>query len=516
MAVNDRLVIGATAAPGGLIPSENFGVALYEGDGESTRSVNGGKFGAAAFFNGTSSIIQTSGLNNATGQFNNGVTISAWVFITDYTTDTHPIVRSKNTSTQKGISLSVSNTGYPEWQVTNTSNVDRITSTTQLSNNTWYHLVGVREPGATTNAVKLYINGSLDAQINGTITIASIGTFTNQLAIGNRSSSSDNVNQKIDQVLIFSKPLSASEVTTLYNQTLATSTSLNPLNDSTVNTFDVFGDGSCLATYQFENNELDLGGNYNGTGAEIEYAVGRYGQAASFNGSGSKLDTGYTFTNTTFSVSVWFKTTTTNIVITNTSDSTPAASNDGFRIYPNKVVLTQDDVDVVTRNYSSSLVDGNWHNVIITNDGSTLTVYIDGGQESTDSSTSFTQNNSYAVVMGYQPRSTIVQYFDGEIDQVRFFNKAISASEATSLYNENSLLALYRFEGNANDDTRNYDGSPTNVTYEYGLGFTPDFVWLKRRDANNYSHRVFDTTRGATKFIRTNETTAEQTDANTN
>lgn len=114
MAVNDRLVLGATAAPGGITPSEHFGVAVYKGDGSTPRIVNGGKFGAAAFFNGTTSIIETSGLNNSGGQFNNGITISAWVFLTDYTTDTHPIVRSKNTSTQAGIFLSVSNTGYPE------------------------------------------------------------------------------------------------------------------------------------------------------------------------------------------------------------------------------------------------------------------------------------------------------------------------------------------------------------------------------------------------------------------
>ena len=89
----------------------------------------------------------------------------------------------------------------------------------------------------------------------------------------------------------------------------------------------------------------------------------------------------------------------------------------------------------------------------------------------------------------------------GEIDQIRIFNKALSASEVTTLYEENSLVASYRFEGNANDDTRNYDGTASNVTYEYGLNFTPDFVWLKLRSAAGYNHVVFDSTRGATKRI---------------
>ena len=61
MAVNDRLVLGA-AAGGGIVPSENFGVVIYEGDGTSSHSISGGKYGAAGWFNGSSSYIST-GIN---------------------------------------------------------------------------------------------------------------------------------------------------------------------------------------------------------------------------------------------------------------------------------------------------------------------------------------------------------------------------------------------------------------------------------------------------------------------
>ena len=52
MAVNKRLLQGPTGAAGGLVPSEHFGVVLYEGDGASSHSINGGKFGAGGYFNG--------------------------------------------------------------------------------------------------------------------------------------------------------------------------------------------------------------------------------------------------------------------------------------------------------------------------------------------------------------------------------------------------------------------------------------------------------------------------------
>ena len=44
-----------------------------------------------------------------------------------------------------------------------------------------------------------------------------------------------------------------------------------------------------------------------------------------------------------------------------------------------------------------------------------------------------------------------------------------------------------------------------------GVGFQPDFTWIKRREVN--SHRLFDAVRGATKFLEADATTIETTDA---
>jgi|TARA_Y100000033_G_scaffold20323_1_gene19139 hypothetical protein len=52
-------------------------------------------------------------------------------------------------------------------------------------------------------------------------------------------------------------------------------------------------------------------------------------------------------------------------------------------------------------------------------------------------------------------------------------------------------------------------GSSNAIT---GVGFQPDFVWLKRRDSTG-SHRVFDAVRGATKEIFTDATNVESTTA---
>jgi hypothetical protein len=47
-----------------------------------------------------------------------------------------------------------------------------------------------------------------------------------------------------------------------------------------------------------------------------------------------------------------------------------------------------------------------------------------------------------------------------------------------------------------------------------GVGFQPDFVWLKQRNGTNY-HTIFDSTRGATKALYPNDTEDEATNADT-
>ena len=56
----------------------------------------------------------------------------------------------------------------------------------------------------------------------------------------------------LDQVRVFEKELSSSQVSTLYAETAATVESLDPLNVDTTDTLQVLGDSSCIATYQFE------------------------------------------------------------------------------------------------------------------------------------------------------------------------------------------------------------------------------------------------------------------------
>lgn len=54
------------------------------------------------------------------------------------------------------------------------------------------------------------------------------------------------------------------------------------------------------------------------------------------------------------------------------------------------------------------------------------------------------------------------------------------------------------------------NGSTQSIT---GVGFQPDFVWIKDRSNGTYYHALFDSVRGASKVLSSNATNAEITDS---
>ena len=504
MAVNKRLLQGAAAA-GELVPSEHFGVVLYEGDGSSSHSINGGKFGAAAYFNGSSSKIELpSALSD--GATIDASCISFWfnvgAEVTSATSNKELMSFAYSGGSTGKITLGATSGAIADETFSVSSDV---TSQYTYSKTNipagWNHAVVQWNSGNT--KWDIYVNGV--AHTTYTFGTNEQGKFA--LKFGNRSTFY--YEGKLDQVRVFTKILSSSEVSTLYAETVETVESLDPLSEDTTDTLQVLGDSSCVATYRFENDETDLSGNYDATGTAIQYAAGRYGQAASFDGSSSRVDvssiSSFPSGNAARTISFWMY-----------SDSYAnggilaygsAASNQAFAFYisSSQLIMT---FYLINANINYALSTGQWYHVVATHDGTTFKAYINGSEEYSDTRTLNTGTAGFRI--GGVPWNNSSEFFNGKIDQVRIFNKALSASEVTTLYNENSLVASYRFEGNANDDTRNYDGTASNVTYEYGLGFTPDLVWIKSRSFGR-NHYWYDTTRGANKQILSNATDAEAT-----
>ena len=186
------------------------------------------------------------------------------------------------------------------------------------------------------------------------------------------------------------------------------------------------------------------GNGYNGTASNLSpYAAGRFGQAAVFNGSSSKivLPTS-TFSPSTFTLSAWCN------VTSDTDENTILELSDN-QSYPNHTTIvfsagsTGYSSRFLFRNYttnqynynpSGSVTKGVWKHYAMTYDGSTVKSYIDG---SLVDSASFTLSNPVGTISSIQlGLSSGTRYLNGSIDQVRIFNSALSASNVTLLANE--------------------------------------------------------------------------------
>ena len=521
MSLNDKL-LKAAATAGGITPSEHFGVMLYEGDDKAGHSINGGKFGAGAAFGIEKSSNQATDSRITTTYYAKNVgSISGWLKKNGNTSELEYVFVTKDdtgSAHQLGINLLQEADSDLSARVGNGSSTTNVnTSGLTLNNDAWHHFVVTWNLPNSSNNVKVYVNGSLSStgsQTTGSWTGNSSRTFQ----LGHYTNTSNNgFAGMLDQVRVFEKELSSSEVSTLYAETAATVESLDPLNVDTTDTLQVLGDTSCIATYRFENNEDDKSGNYNGTGNSIQYAAGRYGQSASFNGTDSVVTGTAQNVGSSFSISAWiYPASYGEHNVFNLWESSSDLFQFGLDDLTNQklsIAAKSSNTWYVYRTTASPIVSLNqWYHIVVNRSSSDLKIYVNG--TFLESANNFYAKTYNTFNIGAGKSTSTNSFFDGKIDQVRVFNKTLSASEVTTLYNENPLVASYRFEGNSNDDMRTYNGTDNDITYEFGLNFTPDFVWIKPRNQTE-NHTVHDSTRGSTNQLATNSSTAAREQGNT-
>lgn len=86
-----------------------------------------------------------------------------------------------------------------------------------------------------------------------------------------------------------------------------------------------------------------------------------------------------------------------------------------------------------------------WHHIAVTFDGSNLNVYLNGVNDGRTTKTYNTQLNSYGLRIGVTPPNDgWHMYFNGNIDDVRIYNRALSETEIQELYHLGSppILSL--------------------------------------------------------------------------
>jgi hypothetical protein len=213
----------------------------------------------------------------------------------------------------------------------------------------------------------------------------------------------------------------------------------------TTNTHDIFGDGSAVATYNLDGNANDLGGNYNGTASNVTYETGKFGQCAVFDGSSGliPLSNGAIVDVTNdYSISMWIKTTDTvsmnrffDNVLSNgylKNQVVIVLYNNDFRVYP---ISSDGSYTCDGFTFSAPTVENAWMHVVFNiKYDRTYNIYLNGiNYAGTDVQNTYITSATTGTTLGKADGD----YFNGQIDQVRIFNRALTQEEVTTLYNEN-------------------------------------------------------------------------------
>lgn len=309
-----------------------------------------------------------------------------------------------------------------------------IHSTQPVSVGKWYHIVGTYN--STSNVASIYVDGVRTS----TTTNADIPYGSSNLIIGSISGDRYFFNGSIDEYRIYNRALSANEVTALYNTGAA---KVKASNNTGLVGYWSFDD--CKLTKATDSSGYGNIGtltNFALSGATSNWLTGaqaKRGCALSFDGTDDYVNTGSSavtqITNSPMTVSAWVK---------------PQANNSFSRIVTreNHFIFGTNSGQfmfgmgtgsgwnsLASFGSDATLVDGAWQHVVAVYDGSSARGYVNGVDVGTVSAAMVSNTNILAIGWDAQNGS---QQFAGSIDEVRIYNRALSANEVASLYNASS------------------------------------------------------------------------------
>ena len=213
---------------------------------------------------------------------------------------------------------------------------------------------------------------------------------------------------------------------------------------TTTNVVDFFGDDSSVALYQLDDNANDTGGTHNGEEHNVSYIAGKFMDAVKFNGgsmgantynNGIHLDGTVTRDKTVFTLSCWVKGTGLILQSDYYGDANGWAT--GWAISTDKVDKAISASKIKTVKFSSADTKTFHHFCAVIDHTDKAKIYIDGALvASGDISGDVYYNGRYYADTGENIGSAYKNGFNGLIDQVRIFNRALTDAEITQLYQE--------------------------------------------------------------------------------
>lgn len=200
----------------------------WSGSYSATTNMAQGQDAEAANFTGTGSNLVGLGASTRIIPITGAYTVSAWVR-TNIVNTTQQILLS-NAATCCGAEASLAiefNSGASKYwfRLTHGSGGLNMNSATLISANTWYHVVATFDGSS---VAKIYVNGALDATASASAPPNFSGNSPTSLIGGDGGSA--NLKGQLDDLRVYNRALSASEVSELYNTKSFTVTDVDYAN----------------------------------------------------------------------------------------------------------------------------------------------------------------------------------------------------------------------------------------------------------------------------------------------
>jgi len=480
-----------------------------------------------AEFNTSSYVDVGSGSSlNITNQ----VTISVWVKSFQPNKDIiDKIVGGSIGSGKQGFGLFLDANGKPYAFVEDTggnnSGWSATTGTPSINDSNWHYLVGTIDLNG--DILKTYV----DAINYSAINLSSIGDITNtwSLTIG-KAIKKAYFNGSIDEVMIWNKSLSSSEIANIYSQ----GRDISYYDDASLvswwgfdngNSKDKKGNnsGTDTAVVYNQSNSLTNGlvsyyhfdeASWNGTTGEVKDAMGRnngtaqnstgrantttngvYFRGGSFDGVNGYVNLTSSSSNLNYSqgsLGFWVKsssdTSQTLFSVGNYSGTYLFAVfiGDGVTgtLTNELITIARDDGSVGNRvGYTSAtrteLFNNQWHQVIVTANGTNYTIYLDGVSKTLSVGTGANNglfsnlsisNNAFIGVKSYSSAG-LSMYANNSIDEIMIFNRSLSSDEVKELYVKGRANWNYTTWQNlsANGNVWNMSTSTTNLLPDFSM-----------------------------------------------
>lgn len=249
---------------------------------------------------------------------------------------------------------------------------------------------------------------------------------------------------RIDQVRIFNKALTADEVFKLFRERH----SLKQIIVNTIDVNDIFNDDSCLTTLSLDGDSHSMREAYSCVPSGITYTRGKFGLAAKFAGSSSSFldfgDNHMFYSTVPLSISFWTTLKATDIVrvmVSKINASTGwevTRSGSSYGIYLAAWNGSSPVGNIGAALPTNDISIGDFYHVVAVFDypNNQLKLYFNGILANSGTYTGAPVNTTAHVNVGKRYDNVNSSYYNASMCQLRFFNRAVSDTEVTILYNE--------------------------------------------------------------------------------